>query len=37
VRYAGRRRSSSPAEGSTKVHVYNQAIAIDAVYNHQYA
>jgi 2-oxoglutarate dehydrogenase E1 component len=37
VRYAGRRRSSSPAEGSTKVHMYNQAIAIDAVYNHQYA
>lgn len=36
VRYAGRRRSSSPAEGSTKVHIYNQAIAIDAVYNHQY-
>lgn len=36
VNYCGRRRSSSPAEGSTKLHTYNQAIAIDAVYNHPF-
>ncbi len=36
VNYSGRRRSSSPAEGSTKLHTYNQAMAIDAAFNHRF-
>lgn len=36
VNYSGRRRSSSPAEGSTKLHTYNHAIALDAAFNHRF-
>jgi 2-oxoglutarate dehydrogenase E1 component len=34
VAYVGRRRSSSPAEGSKTTHIKNQSIVIDAAFNH---
>jgi 2-oxoglutarate dehydrogenase E1 component len=36
VNYVGRRRSPSPAEGSKSAWLVNQAIIIDAAYNHKF-
>jgi 2-oxoglutarate dehydrogenase E1 component len=36
VNYAGRRRSSSPAEGSKTAHNINQGMVVDAAFNHEF-